>query len=579
MTALSLRADDLEALHRCATDGSLELLYQPEVDLQTGAIVAMEGLLRWHHGERRHARAARVPRPRRAQRRDRRDRRRGCCARARPRPRRWQRLNGPSRQLFLNVSASQLVAPGFVDEVRAWSTEFALPAGEPRHRGDRGCADDARRPARSRCCWPLRECGVDARRRRLRHLVLHARRARRAAGRRGQARPALRARRRRRPRGRHHRRERHQPGARARPVRRRRGRRVVGRERPADRARLRPRARLPVRVAAARRQGPLAARSRAPAGAAASSSPATPQRRAIPVPRRVRALPPRWVRFVKGHGTENDFVLLPDPDGALRADRRPGTPAVRPPRGHRRRRDPARGADGCRPGRGDAASAEWFMDYRNADGSIAEMCGNGVRVYARYLVDRGPRRAGPLRLATRGGVKEVDVDGDGDVTVDMGPAVVGEPLTSTGMPATFGRHGQPARRRARAVGRGARRARPGAQGPQRRVRRGRRAAPHPDAGARARRRGRRGRAAPVRAPPSVATVLRPACRADAVHVDVPGGRLTVTWRDDGTCCCPDLQCSSRPASSTTTGWRARDTCRDRGGTEEADRFKRIPFCI
>src|SRR3954447_8998601 len=51
MTALTLRADDLAALHRCATDGSLELLYQPEVDLQTGAIVAMEGLLRWHRGD------------------------------------------------------------------------------------------------------------------------------------------------------------------------------------------------------------------------------------------------------------------------------------------------------------------------------------------------------------------------------------------------------------------------------------------------------------------------------------------------------------------------------------------------
>ena len=94
------------------------------------------------------------------------------------------------------------------------------------------------------------------------------------------------------------------------------------------------------------------------------------------------------MRFGKGHGTENDFVILPDPGNTLdlRAslvarlcDRRAGL-----------------GADGVLrvvrtaelpDGRGGAP--EWFMDYRNADGSIAEMCGNGVRVFARYLLDHG----------------------------------------------------------------------------------------------------------------------------------------------------------------------------------------------
>lgn len=125
------------------------------------------------------------------------------------------------------------------------------------------------------------------------------------------------------------------------------------------------------------------------------------------------------LRFVKGHGTQNDFVLLPDPDGRLdlsadlvRAlcDRRSGI-----------------GGDGVlRVVRTAAladpvpAGAEWFMDYRNADGSFAEMCGNGVRVLARYLVDSGLAAPGELAVATRGGIRTVRLAESGDVTVDMG---------------------------------------------------------------------------------------------------------------------------------------------------------------
>ena len=101
--------------------------------------------------------------------------------------------------------------------------------------------------------------------------------------------------------------------------------------------------------------------------------------------------------FLKGHGTENDFVLLPDHDGTVHGDltARAGPRAVRPPGRHRRRRrapgHPAPSAVGGPDGRAPrwstsrAATPEWFMDYRNADGSLAEMCGNGVRVFARYL--------------------------------------------------------------------------------------------------------------------------------------------------------------------------------------------------
>lgn len=117
------------------------------------------------------------------------------------------------------------------------------------------------------------------------------------------------------------------------------------------------------------------------------------------------------VAFVKGHGTENDFVMLPDFDGELDAalvralcDRHAGL-----------------GADGVlRVVSGDDG---YFMDYRNADGSIAETCGNGIRVFARYLVTAGLAQPGTLTIGTRSGPRTVIVPADGgDITVDMGPA-------------------------------------------------------------------------------------------------------------------------------------------------------------
>ena len=151
------------------------------------------------------------------------------------------------------------------------------------------------------------------------------------------------------------------------------------------------------------------------------------------------------MRFLKGHGTENDFVVLPDPDGVIAL-----TPALVSRLCDRRA---GIGGDGVLrvvpaalepDGRPWADQAQWFMDYRNADGSVAEMCGNGVRVYARYLVRAGLAEPGHLRLATRGGVKEVDVPADGGpVSVDMGPAVVGDPVDVDGASATFVDMGNP----------------------------------------------------------------------------------------------------------------------------------------
>ncbi|MGY4646106.1 diaminopimelate epimerase [Cellulomonas sp. URHB0016] len=139
------------------------------------------------------------------------------------------------------------------------------------------------------------------------------------------------------------------------------------------------------------------------------------------------------LQVTKGHGTQNDFVLLDDRTGSVDlgatlvrelADRRAGL-----------------GGDGVirvvaseRLPEGVAAlteepAATWFMDYRNADGSVAEMCGNGVRVFAAYLERLGlwDPAAGALALGTRAGVRRVrrvpvpaGVDDDVWYAVDMG---------------------------------------------------------------------------------------------------------------------------------------------------------------
>ncbi|OLT14878.1 diaminopimelate epimerase [Pseudonocardia sp. CNS-139] len=135
--------------------------------------------------------------------------------------------------------------------------------------------------------------------------------------------------------------------------------------------------------------------------------------------------------FSKGQGTENDFVVLPDPDGLLDL-----TPARVAALCDRRR---GLGADGVLrvvrwaalgDGPEPVPGVEWFMDYRNADGSVAEMCGNGVRVYARYLEHAGLLTAGELPVGTRAGVRTVRVTGE-EITVDMGPATVGEAGTAS----------------------------------------------------------------------------------------------------------------------------------------------------
>lgn len=111
-----------------------------------------------------------------------------------------------------------------------------------------------------------------------------------------------------------------------------------------------------------------------------------------------------------GHGTHNDFLILFDPDDQLTISAEQVAAICN--------RSTGIGADGMiRIIKNDG---KWFMDYRNADGSIAEMCGNGIRVMARYLVAKGHQREGIFAIDTRAGIKHLRVPADDDISVNMG---------------------------------------------------------------------------------------------------------------------------------------------------------------
>lgn len=143
------------------------------------------------------------------------------------------------------------------------------------------------------------------------------------------------------------------------------------------------------------------------------------------------------IRFLKGHGTENDFVVILDESASLRlseesiraiTNRRSGIGGDGILR-------VARAGDLYTAGELDAIpedveGGDWFMDYRNADGSIAEMCGNGVRVFAHALVATGLADAGEIRVGTRAGLRPASVAyataESATVSVSMGiPEVLG----------------------------------------------------------------------------------------------------------------------------------------------------------
>ena len=140
-----------------------------------------------------------------------------------------------------------------------------------------------------------------------------------------------------------------------------------------------------------------------------------------------------------GHGTHNDFFIFFDPEDKLNltssqiaaiCDRDSGAGAEIP--GESRV-----GADGIiRITRSD--SGKWFMDYRNSDGSLAEMCGNGIRVMARYLVAHNHQSEGIFAIETRAGIKHLRVPADDDISVNLGKVFdEGETVTASVNGATY----------------------------------------------------------------------------------------------------------------------------------------------
>ena len=111
-----------------------------------------------------------------------------------------------------------------------------------------------------------------------------------------------------------------------------------------------------------------------------------------------------------GHGTHNDFVLLFDPEGVHDITSEQVARICN--------RTIGIGSDGLI--RITKRDGKWFMDYRNQDGSIAEMCGNGIRVMARYLVERGYQGEGIFPINTRAGMKYLAVPAIDDISVNMG---------------------------------------------------------------------------------------------------------------------------------------------------------------
>lgn len=132
----------------------------------------------------------------------------------------------------------------------------------------------------------------------------------------------------------------------------------------------------------------------------------------------------KW-NFSKAHATLNDFVVVLDRHAMLPlteqevrmlSDRRAGVGGDGVLRAVKAQHIPEWEGD----------PDIWFMDYRNADGSVAEMCGNGLRAFVRYLLDSDLVSGDEIPIGTRSGLRTAWPLPDGQIRVSMGPVRLSE---------------------------------------------------------------------------------------------------------------------------------------------------------
>ena len=141
------------------------------------------------------------------------------------------------------------------------------------------------------------------------------------------------------------------------------------------------------------------------------------------------------MRLVKYHGLGNDFLILLDLDGRERVDAERARKLCDRHRGV--------GADGLIRVTAGRDGADVSMQLWNADGSEAETSGNGLRCLARAVVDAGVRPGPELFVLTAAGRKQVTVEPDGRISVEMGAARVEEAIVSIGARAAHVDMGNP----------------------------------------------------------------------------------------------------------------------------------------